>query len=252
LLLYFCADPSAWGALAKAAGGSGVSANLSSNSAIRKQQLIADPEPPDLGSNSVMYNPATSLLADLSFGPGYVASSAKGSLILLDHQGKKELDDLAAYVMLLKTFGGDHNALRAATGLTELGYVQVAFQRNGTPGRIPILPPYVQVAYDPGTTLDQGVDTFALFFDAAPTYVDGTLANYSVFAAPDNYQNFTTVNPTYTGDFFQVFSPTAYSVPAAQISPASVKGAFVPEPGTAAVFGLVMIGLALRRPARSR
>src|SRR6185295_5099504 len=118
----------------------------------------------------------------------------------------------------------------AATGLSELGYIQVAYQRSGTPGRIPIVPPFFQVDYDPGTTTDEGVDLFALLFDAAPTYVDGTLASYTVFAAPNNYQNFTTINPTYTGDFFQVFSPTAYSVPAAQISPATAKGAFVPEP----------------------
>jgi hypothetical protein len=36
------------------------------------------------------------------------------------------------------------------------------------------------------------------------------------------------------------------------ISPATAKGAFVPEPGTAAVVGLLTMGLALRRPARSR
>jgi len=213
LSLCICSSSTGWGALAKLAGGSGVSANLSSNSAIRKQQLIADPEPPDLGSTSVSYDPATSLLGDYMLGPGYISSTAKTSLVLLDNQGKKELDDLSVYIMLLKSFGGDHSLLRAATGLTELGYVQVAYQRNGTPGRISIVAPYTQVDYDPGTTLDEGVDTFALFFDAAPTYVDGTLAHYTVFAAPDNFQNFTTIRPTYTGDFFQVFSPTAYTVP---------------------------------------
>ena len=58
-------------ALSKAGGGSGLSGTLSTNPTIRQQQLICDPDPPDVGSTSVMYNPAMSLLAGITDGPGY-------------------------------------------------------------------------------------------------------------------------------------------------------------------------------------
>src|SRR5215218_1592551 len=44
-------------ALAAATGGSGYSADLSSNATIRQQQLICDPIEPKAGSTSVQYDP---------------------------------------------------------------------------------------------------------------------------------------------------------------------------------------------------
>src|SRR3954447_26964880 len=61
-------------ALAKRAGGSGLSGQLSSNKAIRRQQLIADPNEPDAGSTSVQYDPSTVTLSGLIFGPGFGGS----------------------------------------------------------------------------------------------------------------------------------------------------------------------------------
>lgn len=243
---------SAWGALASAAGGSGYSANLSSNLAIRKQQLIADPEPPDLGSTSVLYDVSKSLLAGLLDGPGYGTPSAgRRGLVLVDERGAQKMIELSLYLSTLATFGGNHEFLAEEVGWTELGYVQVNFERKGNPGRIGLTAAYQQVAYDPGTTGANGVDTFALFFDAAPTYTDGSLADYTVFAAPGDFRNFRTIEPTYAADFMQVFGANGYTVPDSKIASAHVSGPFIPEPASIGIFALAGVVLALRRPARS-
>src|SRR5688500_7341906 len=58
-------------ALAAAAGGSGYSGQLSSNAAIRKQQLTCDPDEPQRGSTSVLYDAARVTLTGAFAGPGY-------------------------------------------------------------------------------------------------------------------------------------------------------------------------------------
>src|SRR6478672_6506612 len=58
-------------ALAKASGGSGYSASLSTNSVIRQQQLICDPAEPIAGSTSVLYDASKVTLTGLIPGPGY-------------------------------------------------------------------------------------------------------------------------------------------------------------------------------------
>src|SRR4051794_11632336 len=63
--------------LAKLTGGSGNSGTLSSNAAVRKQQLIADPPDPTMGSQSVSYDPAVVTLLDFRYGPGYAQTSGQ-------------------------------------------------------------------------------------------------------------------------------------------------------------------------------
>src|SRR5688500_11874855 len=60
--------------LPRLAAGSGYSGQLSSNRAIRNQQLTCDPDDPISGSTSTVYNPAVVTLSSLLFGPGYSGS----------------------------------------------------------------------------------------------------------------------------------------------------------------------------------
>src|SRR5688500_12043403 len=58
-------------AVAAAAGGSGYSGQLSANPAIRRQQLAVDPDEPQRGSTSVLYDAARVTLTGAFAGPGY-------------------------------------------------------------------------------------------------------------------------------------------------------------------------------------
>ena len=84
-------------ALAKATGGSGCSANLSTNPTIRQQQLICDPasalvaaddqgSAPLQGSTSVSYDPLQVTLLDARPGPG----TAERPIRCLDGQSRAE------------------------------------------------------------------------------------------------------------------------------------------------------------------
>src|SRR4051812_29698526 len=80
-------------ALAKRAGGSGLSGQLSCNKAIRKQQLIADPNEPDAGSTSVLYDPSTVTLSGLNFGPGFSGRA----VVEVRNGGETMLEDFFAF-----------------------------------------------------------------------------------------------------------------------------------------------------------
>src|SRR5689334_5300757 len=98
------------GAIAKMNGGSGLSGTLSSNPTIRQQQLICDPDPPDVGSTSVLYNPAVSLLAGVGNGPGYgaPASGPGGYVEVFDRSSNStKLVDMGQYLNNVQEFGHD-------------------------------------------------------------------------------------------------------------------------------------------------
>ncbi|QOV91620.1 hypothetical protein [Humisphaera borealis] len=228
------------GALAQAAGGSGLSGTLSKNKAIRKQQLIADPTEPVYGSISVTYDPNVVSISGLLFGPGYngfaqVELSGDGTF----------LTDLNDY--LAEPFG------------TQTGYVQVTFFEPGVIGFGPsagagpsthgqITPP---VGYT--TTAVAGpaaVDTHALFFDYLPTVPDNTIARYTIFADPG------TRNSGNEADFL---NDGTTEIPANQIAPASVSGSLdspalsaVPVPPAVWMGGITMLGSLLYGKLRRR
>jgi len=211
-------------ALAKRAGGSGLSGQLSSNRAIRKQQLIADPFEPDSGSTSVQYDPKTVTLSAVNGGPGF---SASAFVEVMDRTGK--------------TFLQDFGTFKEAPGGAETGYVQVSFFFNSEGGvaRGQIKPP---AGY---TTVDQkggnGVDTHEFIFDylAVP---GSKVAVYKVYADPGG---------THSGNGRDFLSASdaqgSFTVGANDISGVTVRGSLivnaVPLPPAVFAGGLMLAGV---------
>lgn len=212
------------GALAAAAGGSGLSGKLAKNKAIRKQQLIADPDEPTSGSISVSYNPGIVTLSGLMFGPGYTGSG----VVEIDNGDGVSLVDINGYIA--KPFGA------------ETGYVQVFFSEpTQNPSFIP--PAHGEMAVAPGyTTIDSdgpvAVDTHGLFFDYLDI-PDSTVAEYTIFASSGNRPSGN------QADFLRGMNETgAYTIQHGDIASATVRGSLdtVPLPPAALVGGMTMLG----------
>ncbi len=244
-----CTTSSAYGALAAALGGAGFSGSLSSNSTLARQQLICDPDAPDIGSTSVTYNPSVSLFLEIQNGPGYGAPNGGsyplgGGYVELTKSGTTYLQPIGPYLNLLteagRKGGPGFNGTEATYGF-ETGYLQIFFQKIGTPGSASIAPGYTLEAVNGGSGV-QGVDTFSLFFEAAnPSLTQ--MASYNIFAAAAN---------THSGnvaDFMQVTGSSGYTMDNTQIAPASMNGAMVPEPAT---LGIAAIGVGLLLLRRRR
>lgn len=228
-------------ALAKKAGGSGLSGTLSSNKAIRKQQLICDPDEPTGGSTSVRYDPAVVSISGFGFGPGYAGtafvevSAAGGQRTTL-----VELDDY-----LSEPFG------------TQTGYVQVRF--GEPPATTAVVSPsalHGQIAPPDGyAVVDEdgpfGVDTHALFFDYLATASDDTVAEYTIFAAEaDEFSNS-------QADFLSGIDDddgNPFTLTPNQIASATVRGSLnaVPLPAAAIPGGLTLAAVAAVRVLRRR
>src|SRR5690349_9530467 len=109
-------------AMAKAAGGSGYSANLSTNPVIRQQQLICDPAEPVQGSTSVQYEADKVTLSAFAYGPGYGPLGNQTGLVEVEKDGKRFLQNISAF-------------LDAPAG-KETGFAQVFYQQFGQTGQI--------------------------------------------------------------------------------------------------------------------
>src|SRR5688500_13849303 len=145
-------------ALARASGGSGYSGQLSSNRAIRRQQLTCDPDDPLSGSTSTLYDPNVVTLSSLFFGPGYTGRG----VVEVDVGEGRVLQDIGSF-------------LEEPRG-RETGYVQVFYNQFGMPtgntslmalaltGQIPVQEGY----FVNDTDGVKGVDTHAFEF----TYLD--------------------------------------------------------------------------------
>ena len=250
----------AFGAVAQATGGSGFSGTLSSNPTVRRQQLICDPTDPTSGSTSVSYNPAVATLAgqqsaNFLFGPGYGQTPGQ-PIARVEYQQSafKLFLDVNSFPFTLPSGGA------------ETGYVQVLFSKNGQPtGRLSPSGPsgdFVQVARDPGVTGTSGVDTFALIFQTPSTSTPLTsTATYQIFAASSGSHGTGFGGPGNAGDYMAGLTDTGtpFRVPVNEttppnnpndptnyIAPATVSGNYIPEPSTAAAWG-VAAGLLLRR-----
>lgn len=236
-------------AIKRAQGGSGYSGKLASSPAVRQQQLICDPEFPESGTTSVIYDPAIVSLSspfespeppaeDPSFfgvvpGPGYRITT-----ILV------EVDDGEGGTFLDFFFAGDGYTPGDPLPLEgrETGFLQVGFVRDPTatddPGEID------PRQYGDFTTVDvddvfQGVDTHAIFFHYnvnAPDFVDAT---YTIFADTGTRGN--------NADFLRFLDGTEETtLGPGDLRAAQVRGGLVPEPSALALFGLGGL-LALRR-----
>jgi len=209
-------------ALAKRVGGSGLSGQLSSNKAIRKQQLIADPFEPDSGSTSVEYDLGTVHLSDITGGPGF---GVTGMVEVRGGEGKF-LQDFASF--------------QKSPGGPETGYVQVSFvfSPDGS-ARGQIAPPrgFVTVDQKGGN----GVDTHAFIFDYLDV-PDSTVAVYKVYAD---------LGGTHSGNNRDSLTGSdqqgSFTVDAADISGVTVRGSLnvnaVPLPPGVYAGGIMLMGV---------
>jgi len=229
----FAADASE-AALAKKLGGSGLSGKLSSNKAIRKQQLIADPDEPDSGSESLLYNPNIVTVSGVSFGPGYIGSV----MVEIDNDGVRQLQDL--------------NGFLANPNGVETGYLQVSFNTPIITSAAP--PTHGQIKVANGyKTVDSGgpagVDTHELFFNYLATVPDTAVAVYTLYADQGGRDSGT------RADFLAGHDSSGnYTVGPDGIAPITVRGSLVAVPVPPAVWagGFTLLGLFAATKLRRR
>jgi hypothetical protein len=228
----FAADASE-AALAKKLGGSGFSGTLSSNKAIRKQQLIADPDEPDSGSESLQYNPSIVTVSGLTFGPGYTGQA----FVEVDNDGSPTLQDLTSFLA---------SPLGPETGYIQLHFNTPVITAPQIHGQIPVANGY--------KTVDQGgpagVDTHAFLFNYLSTVPDSAVAVYTIYADVGGR------NSGNRSDFLAGHDSSGnYILGPSDIAPITVRGSLnsVPVPQAVWVGGLTLAGLfvatKLRRPA---
>jgi hypothetical protein len=209
-------------ALAQLIGGSGYSADLSSNKGIRHQQLVGDPTPGP-GSAGVTYNPSVVSLFSIYNTVGYDLSFENVGVVM---NGVHEVESAATFFAAEKT------------GLypQEWGYVQVGWTGPSS------APPGIDVVGGTPTTTGfslqsssgpAGVNTFGLEFNYLPSN-NFTDAQYSIYAEPNGYP---VVNSTSTSpkDFITQADSNSPNTQITSILPASVD-APLPEPSMSLFF----------------
>ncbi len=238
LLLFVPRDANA--ALAQLFGGSGYSADLSHNLAIRHQQLICDPVPGN-GSASVLYDPSVVSVFSIYNEAGYgIQNEYVGVLI----NGSKEVQA-----------AGQFFATSPATCAPQWGYVQV--QWFGPNAAAPVAftvgegPPTLTGFSLDATAGPVATNTFGLEFKYLPSSND-VVANYTVYAEPIGYPIFngTGFSPP---DFITQADalPGQMQTPITDIAPASV-GAALPEPSMGLFLASAVAGLFATRVAGRR
>lgn len=217
----------AHGALAAAAGGSGFSGTLSSNKAVRKQQLICDPAEPVSGSISVLYDPGIVNLSGILFGPGYTGTGYI-ELITGESESDVELVEIESY--LAEPFG------------QPTGYLQVVFSEPVIPSVAPAaFVPHGQITPPTGyTVIDNdgpaSVDTHAFFFDYKFGVGDSRVATYTIFADSGERDSGNTSDFLFDGQT---------TIPYNQIASATVSGSLnaVPLPAAVWMGGAMLVGV---------
>lgn len=219
------------GAAAKKLGLSGYSGTLSTDPISRQQQLICDPEEPIRGATSTSYDPTLVRLVNLGAGPGYTVGGAI-QLVQYDPETQTLSDPF-----FMNLFGpGGYFSLDGNFNLIETGLVRVIYEQIGPAGQI--TPTGTILDEKPGVTVN-GVDTHVLYFDPLYNFdtglpVDNTLAQYTVFAGPNDYMEGLDDN----GEVFR-------------LGPDQLVGVTVglPEPAGAALLfaGLIALGGRFRR-----
>ena len=196
-------------ALAKAAGGSGYSANLAASGPLRQQQLICDPAEPRAGSTSTLYDAARVTIIGAAPGPGY---DNKDFLALVEVQlpggQARRLQSLASF-------------LQQPAGV-ETGYVQVRYQLEGQAGQLQH-PREWEVLDEKGT---EGVDTHALRFQLRPNTPTDAELRYRVYAEREGVHS-------NAEDFLIVNDGTGRRLGPAELSPADAST----KPTTGSIHG---------------
>jgi hypothetical protein len=236
-------------------------ARLSSNPAIRKQQLIVDPEGILGGSVSTSYDPTVVRFVgiadpgDFEITGGFVGTGTPGGtgpiLTPLD-------DYLASLNRTAPARGGPTGILPT----NETGYIQILFDRRepaagtraapaGGASTIPNFPGYRTVAEDGPTGVG---DTHALIFEYLAAAPDDLRASYTVFA--------TSQRGLASSDFLVSADDPENPIPYTDLSPARVIGSLASDPidrppavplPPAVWVGLVTMGMVCGlRVARSR
>ena len=223
--------------VASLSGGSGYSADLSANRAIRHQQLICDPEP-GAGSATVTYDPNLVSLYSIFSEPGY-SIDLNNTFVGVSNVG---------YMVTAQSFFANEG------DLVERGRVQVTFTQSSLANCIGAPPTdsstFTSISkFNPN---DGGVNVFGLeFVYNSPD--DTVKAPYTIFADKGGL-------PTLNADTFDSnLPPTAPDfltgnvngdqaiIPFTDIAPASVSGSLVPEPGALTLFGVGALGFLASR-----
>ena len=196
-------------AMAKAAGGSGYSANLAASGPLRQQQLICDPVEPRAGSTSTLYDASKVSIIGAAPGPGY------------------DNKDFQAMVEV-QLFGGQQRRLQSLASFlqqpsgVETGYVQVRFQLEGQAGQLQH-PRDWEVLDEKGM---EGVDTHVLRFQLRPNTPTDADLRYRVYAEREGVHS----NPE---DFLIVNDGTGKRLGPADLSPADAST----KPTTGSIHG---------------
>jgi len=217
------ADTSSAG-LAKLSGGSGYSASLSKNLALRHQQLIVDPaEAPTSGSASVTYNPCVVSLSGLEFGPGYTGQGFVEEEKTCDHKTRTFLQNINSFLVCPQG--------------KQTGYAQVSFTLSGTPGT---MSPQTGFTTESSAGVS-GVDTHSLMFTYLPGVPDTTVAQYTIYAdtgkraSGNKADSLTGIGPT----------GAKFTLGPSQLSSATVSGSLaVPLPPAAWTGSAMLLALA--------
>jgi hypothetical protein len=231
--------PECYGALATAASGTKrFTARLSANRALRKQQLIVDPEGILGGSVSVSYNTRLVRLVGVIDPANYEVTGGLIGVI-------PSFGGLSQDLIPLDEFFNSTSSLRPPDGVApspttdpyrELGYVQIFFDRRDEDvalrapsggSVINNLPGYVTVGEDGETGV---TDTHALLFEYLPGAANQDLAGYTVFATAPREKT--------VSDFLILEDDPGNPVPYTELRPARVIGSLMydePRPGTPAV-----------------
>jgi hypothetical protein len=223
-------------------GGSGYSAALSSNAAIRHQQLICDPAPGS-GSASITYDPSVVSIYSIFNEPNY-AVDMNNTYVGESNKGN-------AMAMAPGYFNN-------ITGSTESGLIQVTW--TSSPG-LALGKSFIgSQPNDPATfraissfgTNDGGVNVFGLEFFYLPS-TDTTNAPFTIYADAGGRTIYNPSTNSFPGtktasDYLtDPNDSTGTAIPYTQISPASVNGSLVPEPAGLALLGLAALGVLVRR-----
>jgi Ca2+-binding RTX toxin-like protein len=210
-------------AMSRAAGGSGLSGTLSTNPAIRQQQLICDPasdgNAPLLGSTSVSYDAAVVTLSSVQAGPGYRNEEVLVEVRPVVIEGPPAGTELIPFSQFDDSRGS----------FIETGYVQVKYQLAGDPG---VMSPPDGFTQNDSAGVD-GFDTHALFFsplvviNSPNDSVGLSLTAAAVVEPPSeglSYTVFAAAPGTHSGneeDFFK--DPSGKIIHFNEISPAVVS-----------------------------
>lgn len=257
-----------FGALAKQAGGSGYSAKLSSNKAVKMQQLICDPATtaaagatgpraqgaPVRGSTSVSYDPTIVTVAGIQLGTGYVGNALVEVTSFRTLEAPTE--GSSTFLQTLSAF------LRQPAGV-ETGYVQVFYHHGALPSGSEFPPDaFSGPAGEPGqmsvtrgyTTYDEdgvdGFDTHSLSFSYRPGVSEKTIAEYNIYADEGERSSGNTSDFLTGGTINKEFT-----LGPGDLSSATVRASLVPLPpavwaGSLTLAGMGLLSLARRRAAQ--